>query len=373
MIHHTWSGVVLLFLIVSIPVNSTSVASAPEKPPGPDTPASRMAVSFLEAFADGDVAEMGRFLEENRSISALKKASATERAEDLGRVRQQVGALGVVEMRTVGDYTAEVIVRSEKLGMWFALVFELESEPPHRLAVFDMKPTTEPGRAEDYDPSMSLSELAERARRDAEAPALAVGVVVDGRVAEVAVVGTRRADDPDPARQGDRFQIGSVTKAVTATLIGRLVEEGKLRWDRTLGETFPEMSMHPEYRDVQLEHLLQHLGGIRPYTDDEVDNFPDYSQAGRTPEEERQLFAARVLGQDPVVPVGTAMRYSNAGYSVAAHMAEVVTGKSYRELVAVLVLQPLALETAGFGWPANRDRMGQPRGHFGTPAEPADA
>ena len=53
------------------------------------------------------------------------------------------------------------------------------------------------------------------------------------------------------------------TKAMTAFLCGILVDEGKLKWGQTLGETFPELkkSMHPQYHAVTLEQLLTHRGG----------------------------------------------------------------------------------------------------------------
>jgi CubicO group peptidase (beta-lactamase class C family) len=64
----------------------------------------------------------------------------------------------------------------------------------------------------------------------------------------------------DKIAVGDRFHLGSDTKAMTAMLCGILVDEGKLKWSQTLGETFPELkkSMHPQYQAVTLEQLLTH-------------------------------------------------------------------------------------------------------------------
>ena len=94
-------------------------------------------------------------------------------------------------------------------------------------------------------------------------PALAVGVAKGGTVVAAGAAGTRRVGAVLPVSTTDRFHIGSDTKAITAMLCGILVDEGKLKWGQTLGETFPELkkSMHPQYQAVTLEQLLTHRGG----------------------------------------------------------------------------------------------------------------
>ncbi len=95
-------------------------------------------------------------------------------------------------------------------------------------------------------------------------PALGALVLSSTRVLDVAFAGKRRADDEAPVREEDRFHIGSCTKAMTATLIARLVDAGKLRWDQTIGETFPALKpeIYEVYHAVTLEQWLLHRGGI---------------------------------------------------------------------------------------------------------------
>src|SRR5262245_22762609 len=65
-------------------------------------------------------------------------------------------------------------------------------------------------------------------------PALAAAVVrADGPV-RVGAVGVRQAGRPEKVTADDRFHLGSCTKAMTATLCARLVEQGKLSWTATL-------------------------------------------------------------------------------------------------------------------------------------------
>ena len=80
-----------------------------------------------------------------------------------------------------------------------------------------------------------------------DVPGMAAAVVRNGEIVALGVAGVRTRGKPDKIAATDRFHIGSDTKAMTAMLCGILVDEGKLKWDQTLGETFPELkkSMHP--------------------------------------------------------------------------------------------------------------------------------
>ena len=94
-------------------------------------------------------------------------------------------------------------------------------------------------------------------------PGMAAAVIRNGEIVALGVTGVRTRGKPDKIATADRFLICSDTKAMTAMLCGILVDEGKMKWDQTLGETFPELkkSMHRQYQAVTLEQLLTHRGG----------------------------------------------------------------------------------------------------------------
>src|SRR5687767_12252238 len=85
-----------------------------------------------------------------------------------------------------------------------------------------------------------------------DVPGMAVAVVQGGETVALGVAGVRTRGKPDKIAAADRFHIGSDTKALTAMLCGIVVDEGKLKWGQTLGETFPDLkkSMHPDYQAV---------------------------------------------------------------------------------------------------------------------------
>jgi CubicO group peptidase (beta-lactamase class C family) len=55
--------------------------------------------------------------------------------------------------------------------------------------------------------------------------------------------------------------LGSITKSITATMIARLVESGQLKWTDTIGERFPDASIHGDWKPVTLQQLLTHTSG----------------------------------------------------------------------------------------------------------------
>lgn len=85
----------------------------------------------------------------------------------------------------------------------------------------------------------SVSQMLETIRAKHNLPALAAAVVVDGKVVATNAVGFRKNGGVEKVTADDRFHLGSVTKSMTATVAAMLVEQGKLSWTTTIGETFP--------------------------------------------------------------------------------------------------------------------------------------
>jgi CubicO group peptidase (beta-lactamase class C family) len=204
---------------------------------------------------------------------------------------------------------------------------------------------------------MDLAAVADRHRLDSGAPALAAAVVRSDAI-DAATVGVRRADGSTPVSPGDRFHLGSNTKAITATAAAVLVERGVLAWDSSAAEV---LDVHAADPSITLERLLRHAAGIRPLTEDE-----ELDALGLEPGEptEERLAAARLLLADPpaLEPKTGIERYSNGGYTIAASMLECAAGRPYEEVVEAEVFGPLGFEAA-FGWPAGGG-ADQPWGHF---------
>ena len=208
-----------------------------------------------------------------------------------------------------------------------------------------------------------------------DVPGIAAAVVHNAETVALGVAGLRTRGKPDKIAADDRFHIGSDTKAITAMLCGILVDEGKLKWSQTIGETFPELkkSMHPQYHAVTLEQLLTNRGGAPGDFTDEL--WGKFRHHKGTPTTARRLLLQGVTSQPPEATPGEKYIYSNAGFSIAGHMAEKVAGKSWEDLTREKIFRPLGMTTAGFGPPATRRKNDQPRGHKrdGSPVEPGPA
>lgn len=189
-----------------------------------------------------------------------------------------------------------------------------------------------------------------------------IGAILKGpAVVSIGATGVRKIDEADAIRINDLVHLGSCTKAMTATLLGTLFEEGLLTASSTLAAVFPEYAdrLHPDFRDVTLSHLLTHRAGL-PH-DGDWWNLP-----GRTPTEKRYAALVDLCSVAPKSRPGTAYSYSNAGYVLAGLMAEQVTGATWEDLMRARVFEPLNMYSAGFG-PPGSDRSSRddnaPYGH----------
>lgn len=218
--------------------------------------------------------------------------------------------------------------------------------------------------AAEAGPPADLADLLEPIRAASGMPGLAAVVLSGDRVIAQGAAGTRKAGSTRPITIQDKFHLGSDTKAMTATLLAMLVEEGRLKWDTTVGEIFTGLAdpMDPAWRNVTLRQLLTHRAGA-PHDLDADGLWGRLWQRQGTPTQQRLQLVRGVVARPPVNPPGTVYLYSNAGYAIAGAMAEVVTGQPWETLIQERLFQPLGITTAGFGAPGTRDALDQPLGH----------
>jgi D-alanyl-D-alanine carboxypeptidase len=135
-----------------------------------------------------------------------------------------------------------------------------------------------------------------------------------------------------PARAGDRFRIGSVTKSFVATVVLQLVGEGRLGLDDNLERWLP--GLVPGGERVTVRQLLNHTSGLFNYTDD----LPEPPRRFRP----RELVAI-ATGHKPLFAPGAQFSYSNTNYILAGLLVERVTGQPLAAQLQQRILQPLGL------------------------------
>ena len=211
----------------------------------------------------------------------------------------------------------------------------------------------------------AFAALLDSLRHALDLPALAAAIVTDDRVLEVQAVGSRRYGGPADVTVDDQFHLGSDTKAMTAVLLGTLVDEGRVAWSTTLAAIFPEdaAAMRAEYRDVTLREVLSHQAGFP--------RDPAIHPHAGTPQAQRAEVVAWALRQPPAAARGT-YGYANLGYIVAGAIAERLTGRAFEDLLRERVFAPLGITSAGFGPMGTVGREDQPLQHTADhqPIEP---
>ncbi len=330
----------------------------------PTTRVGNRAAAFFSAYNGGDEAALRRYVETHFDPRVLDKVPVDELVRLIREMWEEIGPLTpeVIRKQTPTELTLHA--RGEKTSkMWFEAQFAVTDASPAKLRTFSVNPGLSPDLADkSYGEWQSLTDLAREVARDSGVPGLAVVVIRDDQI-DTAVWGVRVQGLPEVIHQDDRFHFGSITKSITSTMLGKLVELGVIDWNTRVADVLSDMEMHPAYRTVTLEELLQHRGGVvshrrLPYSDDQLADL----KSG-TPTAQRAAYVADVLNREPIAPSGERMHYSNAGYVIAGHMAERASGQLWETLVQTHVFTPLNMSNSAFGWPATVKRPNQPRGH----------
>lgn len=220
-----------------------------------------------------------------------------------------------------------------------------------------------------------LADLTEWARDSQDVPAMAIAIVRDGQVVERAAAGRRSASNDVLVTTEDRWHLGSMTKAMTATLAAVLVEDGLITWDSRPVDVWPELagSIHSGFRQATLRQFLSHTTGMK--RDDAF--VPGSDNAPGSVEQKRRTWAERLLQQAPQYPANQ-VNYSNAGYLVAGAMLEARGGSSWETLLNTRVFAPLGMVHSGFGAPGTPGMIDEPLGHWSqragfTPIDPGSS
>lgn len=170
-------------------------------------------------------------------------------------------------------------------------------------------------------------------------PGVAVGILHRGQPVAFGY-GVTSIEHPLPVSDETLFQIGSITKTFTATVILQLVEEGVLDLDAKVRTYLPDFRVADEEasREVTVRHLLTHVGGWAG----------DFFHGTGAGDDAIARYVADMAGLPQMAPIATQWSYNNAGFAVAGHIIEVVTGAPYEAVLRDKVLAPLGLEHTFF-------------------------
>jgi CubicO group peptidase (beta-lactamase class C family) len=175
-------------------------------------------------------------------------------------------------------------------------------------------------------------------------PGLAVLVKKEGTVLFEKGYGLRRIKARAPITPHTDFRLASVTKQFTAMSVMLLERDGKLRYESTLTEIFPDF---PAYgKAITIRHLLTHTSGLPDYEDlmdqEEKSHGKRWSPARQIQDEEvLALLEKQTRGK---FAPGTSWAYSNSGYVVLGLIVAKASGVSYPEFLKRRIFDPLHMQ-----------------------------
>jgi len=208
-------------------------------------------------------------------------------------------------------------------------------------------------------PDQGVNDLLESIRQTHNVPALGGAIVTGKGLEAIGAVGLRKTGADVPVTVEDEWHLGSDTKAMTATLIGALVEQGTLKWETMIEEAFPDIapSLSSALKKVTVLELLSHRAGLP------ANLLWSFIPRTGTTREQRlaalKIAASARLASEP----GTKFLYSNLGYVIAAAMAERAADGSWEDLMKRTLFEPLGMKSAGYGGVGTPGQVDQPWGH----------
>ena len=194
---------------------------------------------------------------------------------------------------------------------------------------------------------MEREEILEAIRAKHSLPALAALALVEGKPQGVVVVGKRKSGGTEPALPTDAFHLGSDTKAMTAALIGTLVDQGKLTWKTTLGEVIVETPS--AWKSTTIASLLTHRAGLTRL-EPRGKNLLYLHRFTGPLEKQRIRWLKERLAEPPDQTRGK-FAYSNAGYTLLGMVVERVCQMPWERCIADALWKPLGITGGGFGPP----------------------
>jgi CubicO group peptidase (beta-lactamase class C family) len=186
-------------------------------------------------------------------------------------------------------------------------------------------------------------------------PGAALAVVAGDRAVYVDCFGVREAGRPERVDPHTVFQLASVSKGFTATMLAALVTRRELGWDDPVRASWPGFALWDPWVSghVTVRDLMSMRSGLPEYAGDELQAF-GYGRA-------EILHRLRYL--EPVAGFRAAYAYQNALPTAAAMTASRASGRSWTGLVQDLVLDPLGMRSTVLSYRAYLDAPDRSASH----------
>src|SRR5262252_10108751 len=173
-----------------------------------------------------------------------------------------------------------------------------------------------------------------------EVPGMAIAIVKNKEIIYAKGFGLRDVEKQLPVTADTIFAIGSSSKAFTTFVLGTLVDEGKIEWDKPLRNYVPWFRLQNESMGERLtpRDLVTHRSGLPRH------DLVWYNNYGAT----RKWLVERLAYLEPSADLREKFQYNNLMFLTAGYLSEVITGKTWEENVRERILDRLGMARTNF-------------------------
>lgn len=194
-----------------------------------------------------------------------------------------------------------------------------------------------PARADELDAYL------QRQREVYQIPALVVGVLRAGELADSRAIGLSNVELSVPASTQHIFEIGSISKQFTAYAVLMLFEQGKVELHAPVGRYLPDLP--PAWARPTLHQLLGHISGLP-----DLEDAFGYGVYRETPSDAD--FLKRLLDLPIEFEPGKKWSYSNTNYWLLARVIERASGQTYAQFMQERIFTPLGMRSTRTALPS---------------------
>ncbi len=180
----------------------------------------------------------------------------------------------------------------------------------------------------------SLDGIAEAIMSRSGIPGMAIAVVQGGRTVYAKGFGVRKVGDPAPVDADTVFQVASLSKSLSGSVVAHEVGTGVIAWDTPVVAHLPWFALKDPWvtQHVTIADLFSHRSGLPDHAGDTLEDF-GYDRRG-------VLERLRLL---PLNGFRDTYAYTNFGLTAAAESVAAASGKSWEDLSEAVLYAPLGM------------------------------
>lgn len=236
-----------------------------------------------------------------------------------------------------GSAIVQMALSVDSLNQISGLVFQpYNSDLEHATDTLPVVPDPE------ADVDIAIDEVANAYIRKRNTRALSIGVIHDGMTTSYYYGETERDNDQLPDEE-TLYEIGSISKTFTATLLAYLAQQNEISLDDPITHYLPDtLRLNEDLRDITLQQLANHTSGFPRLPDNLLEAEQTDTQNPYVAYTTEDLYDYLLHYSAQRAP-GEEYEYSNLGFAVLGAILSNITGMDYESMVRDTIAAPLGL------------------------------